>query len=106
MGLTEKRLVVVGGSFGMGLAIANAVMAERADVTIVGRSMSKLNPHRADVITDSRNEKETRVQQMMQRLPARRSAKPEDITQAVLPLMQNGYITGAVLPVDGGQRLI
>lgn len=39
------------------------------------------------------------------RLPARRIGDPEDIAQAFLSVMRNGFITGAVLHVDGGHRL-
>jgi NAD(P)-dependent dehydrogenase (short-subunit alcohol dehydrogenase family) len=44
--------------------------------------------------------------QMAKRLPVGRIGRPEDIAQAVLSLMANGYITGTVLHVDGGQRLV
>ncbi len=40
------------------------------------------------------------------RLPVRRVGKPEDIADAVLFLMENGYVTGVTLPVDGGRLLI
>jgi len=36
----------------------------------------------------------------------RRLGTPEDVAQAVLYLAQADYVTGVVLPVDGGQRLI
>jgi NAD(P)-dependent dehydrogenase (short-subunit alcohol dehydrogenase family) len=49
----------------------------------------------------------TAMQQAMAgRLPVGRIGRPEDIAQAVLALMGNGYITGTVLHVDGGQRLV
>jgi Dehydrogenases with different specificities (related to short-chain alcohol dehydrogenases) len=41
-----------------------------------------------------------------QRLPARRIGTPDDIAQAFLAVMRNGYISGTVLHVDGGHRLI
>jgi pteridine reductase len=35
----------------------------------------------------------------------RRIGSPEDVAQAVVYLASAGYVTGVVLPVDGGQRL-
>lgn len=40
------------------------------------------------------------------RLPARRIGRPEDAAAAVISLMKNGYVTGSVVHVDGGQRLV
>lgn len=39
-------------------------------------------------------------------LPVKRVGRPEDIAQAVIYLMQNGYTSGTVLNVDGGHRLV
>jgi NAD(P)-dependent dehydrogenase (short-subunit alcohol dehydrogenase family) len=44
--------------------------------------------------------------QMANRLPVGRIGRPEDIAQAVLSIMVNGYMTGTVVHVDGGQRLV
>jgi NAD(P)-dependent dehydrogenase (short-subunit alcohol dehydrogenase family) len=40
--LTGKKVVVVGGSSGIGLGVAAAALARNADVVIVGRSPEKL----------------------------------------------------------------
>jgi NAD(P)-dependent dehydrogenase (short-subunit alcohol dehydrogenase family) len=40
------------------------------------------------------------------KLPVRRTGRPEDLGQAVLFLMTNGYMSGEILHVDGGGRLI
>jgi NAD(P)-dependent dehydrogenase (short-subunit alcohol dehydrogenase family) len=40
------------------------------------------------------------------RLPVGRVGRPEEIAQAVLFLMTNGFVTGIVLPVDGGGSLV
>jgi len=40
------------------------------------------------------------------RLPVRRVGKPEDIADAVLFLMKNGYVTGITLTIDGGGLLV
>lgn len=41
-----------------------------------------------------------------QRLPLRRTGSPEYVGQTVVFLAQNDYITGAVIPVDGGEHLL
>ncbi|MEJ2060539.1 MAG: SDR family oxidoreductase [Gammaproteobacteria bacterium] len=43
---------------------------------------------------------------MAERLPVGRIGRPGDVAQAIKSLMLNGYITGTVLHVDGGQRLV
>ena len=40
-----------------------------------------------------------------QRALVRRNGRPEDVAQAIAALVENGFITGVVLPVDGGMRL-
>jgi len=37
--------------------------------------------------------------------PLKRLGRPEDVAQAVLYLAQADYVTGVVLPVDGGRHL-
>jgi NAD(P)-dependent dehydrogenase (short-subunit alcohol dehydrogenase family) len=39
------------------------------------------------------------------RIPLRRLGTPEDVVRAVLYLIENDFVTGDVLAVDGGQRL-
>ena len=43
---------------------------------------------------------------MAQRLPAGRIGTGEDLAPAFLALMHNPFVTGTVLPVDGGHRLV
>ena len=40
-----------------------------------------------------------------ERAPVRRNGHPRDFAQAAVALLENGYITGVVLPCDGGLRL-
>jgi ketoreductase RED2 len=40
-----------------------------------------------------------------ERAPLRRSGRPDDVAEAVLGLVQAGYVTGQVLTVDGGMSL-
>ncbi len=39
------------------------------------------------------------------RAPVGRNGTPEDVAQAIAALLENGFITGVVLPCDGGLRL-
>ncbi|OIR09813.1 3-oxoacyl-[acyl-carrier-protein] reductase FabG [mine drainage metagenome] len=43
---------------------------------------------------------------MAARLPSGRIGRVEDIAEAVFFLMKNGFVTGTVLDVDGGHRLV
>ncbi len=43
---------------------------------------------------------------MAKRLPVKRVGRPEDIAEAVLFLMKNGFTTGITLTVDGGNMLM
>ncbi|MFJ4650143.1 SDR family oxidoreductase [Nocardia sp. NPDC088792] len=52
------------------------------------------------------DDKEERLRTMAERLPAGRLGMPEDIAQAVLSLLRNRFITGTVVHVDGGHRLV
>lgn len=45
-------------------------------------------------------------QRLVQRLPLKTAGTPEAVAQAVLALIQNDYITGQTLMVDGGYALI
>lgn len=47
-----------------------------------------------------------RWQRMGESVPLRRTGAPQYVAQTVVFLAQNDYITGAVIPVDGGEHLI
>lgn len=46
------------------------------------------------------------LEQTASTLPSRNIGRPEDIAQAILFLMSNRFVTGEVLHVDGGGRLV
>jgi NAD(P)-dependent dehydrogenase (short-subunit alcohol dehydrogenase family) len=50
--------------------------------------------------------KAARLDAMAARLPAGRVGLPDDVARAVLALTGNPFITGTLLHVDGGQRLV
>jgi pteridine reductase len=45
-------------------------------------------------------------EQAIRRIPLQRLGSPEDIARAVVYLVENDFITGEVLSLDGGQRLV
>jgi NAD(P)-dependent dehydrogenase (short-subunit alcohol dehydrogenase family) len=45
-------------------------------------------------------------QRLLDRLPLQAAGQPEDVARAVVFLIQNPYITGQVLGVDGGYQLV
>jgi NAD(P)-dependent dehydrogenase (short-subunit alcohol dehydrogenase family) len=50
--------------------------------------------------------KQAIIEREASRLPVKRIGTPEDIADAVLFLMKNGFVTGITLTVDGGRLLI
>uniref|UniRef100_A0AAU3I7X1 SDR family oxidoreductase n=1 Tax=Streptomyces sp. NBC_01393 TaxID=2903851 RepID=A0AAU3I7X1_9ACTN len=50
-------------------------------------------------------DKQAAFAELAARLPARRVGTPDDIAQAFLSVIHNGFITGTVLHVDGGHRI-
>ncbi len=50
--------------------------------------------------------KDAMLEDMARRLPVGRTGTPEDIGEAALFVTSARHLTGAVLPIDGGQRLV
>ena len=50
-------------------------------------------------------QKQAMFEQTGNNLPVKRIGKPDEIAEAVVFLVSNGYVTGTVLDVDGGARL-
>jgi NAD(P)-dependent dehydrogenase (short-subunit alcohol dehydrogenase family) len=50
--------------------------------------------------------KAERLAAMAARLPVGRVGRPADVAQAFVALLGNGFVTGSVVHVDGGQRLV
>lgn len=55
-----------------------------------------------DDLADARDEA---LKSFAQRALVRRNGHPRDVAQAIAALVENGFITGVVLPCDGGMRL-
>ncbi len=50
--------------------------------------------------------KDAVLEAMAKRLPVGRIGQADDIAQAIELVMRNGFISGTVVHVDGGQRLV
>ncbi|GIJ46819.1 short chain dehydrogenase [Virgisporangium aliadipatigenens] len=50
--------------------------------------------------------KHERLGAMAARLPAGRVGRPEEVAEAFLAVLRNGFLTGETLHVDGGHRLV
>ncbi|MGB7569104.1 MAG: SDR family oxidoreductase [Chitinivibrionales bacterium] len=50
--------------------------------------------------------RENMFKQTAERLPVRRVGRPDDVAQAIAFLIENTFVTGAILEVDGGARLV
>ncbi|MNR47649.1 NADP-dependent 7-alpha-hydroxysteroid dehydrogenase [compost metagenome] len=91
--------------------------AVNAAVSNLGQTLAlELAPIRVNVVspgiidTPSRSKmpEEARLQfydTLAQKLPVNRVGRAEDVAQGVLYLIQNGFVTGTVLHVEGGHTL-
>jgi NAD(P)-dependent dehydrogenase (short-subunit alcohol dehydrogenase family) len=92
-----------------------ALASVNAAVEAMGRALAKdLAPVRVNVISPGMtagtraylnipaDARERMFDSIAKRLPVGRVGRPEDIADAALMLMENGFITGTVLDVDGG----
>ncbi|MBI9035079.1 MAG: SDR family oxidoreductase [Bacteroidales bacterium] len=66
----------------------------------------RVNAIAPGLILPSEDVSETVWNGLIERLPLKQSGNVEDIINAVLFIIQSDYLTGEILPVDGGYRLI
>jgi NAD(P)-dependent dehydrogenase (short-subunit alcohol dehydrogenase family) len=55
---------------------------------------------------DAGEEGAARLKTMAERLPARRTGRPSDVAEAFLAVLRNTFMTGTVVHIDGGHRLV
>ncbi|QLE40075.1 SDR family oxidoreductase [Nostoc sp. C052] len=97
----------------------SVVSAANAAVAVFGRSLAlELAPIRVNVIApglvedtsvlshQSESERSDLTKWAETALPVQHLGKPEEVAQAILSLLTNPYITGVILPVDGGVLLL
>ncbi|MCU1640249.1 MAG: putative oxidoreductase [Nocardia sp.] len=124
--LAKHARITPGGSliFTSGIAAyrpsAGGAMVAAVNAALEGLARAlavELGPTRVNVISPgwvetgawdniAWEDKAERLRAMADRLPAGRLGRPEDIAQAALSLLRNPFITGTVLHVDGGHRLV
>jgi len=85
-------------------ALARALALELAPVRVNAVSPGWTDtPIWNAIAADARKD---RLAAMAARLPVRRIGQPSDVADAFLAVMRNPHVTGTVLHVDGGQRLV
>jgi NAD(P)-dependent dehydrogenase (short-subunit alcohol dehydrogenase family) len=85
-------------------ALARALALELAPVRVNVVSPGWVDTPIWDVIAG--DHKTERLAAMARRLPVGRVGAPLDIARAFVALMHNDFITGTVVHVDGGRRLV
>ncbi|MCL2933066.1 MAG: hypothetical protein MGG11_12650 [Trichodesmium sp. MAG_R03] len=48
---------------------------------------------------------DTIISFVSEKIPLKRVGKPEDVAEAVIMLMNNGYISGEILNLTGGEQI-
>jgi len=84
--------------------LVGALALELAPVRVNAVSPGWMDTPLWDTIAGDRRAE--RLAEMAARLPVGRVARPTDVAEAFVALMDNAHITGTVLHVDGGQRLV
>jgi NAD(P)-dependent dehydrogenase (short-subunit alcohol dehydrogenase family) len=85
-------------------ALARALALELAPIRVNVVSPGWIDTPIWDTIAGDR--KAERLAAMAARLPAGRIGQPVDVAQAFAAILRNGFITGTLLHVDGGHRLV
>ncbi len=87
-------------------------LSKAALVTFTQMAARELAPHiqvnalALGAVLPPPDKDEAYLERIVQRVPAKRAARVEEITDALLFLLRNDYITGEVLLVDGGAHLV
>jgi NAD(P)-dependent dehydrogenase (short-subunit alcohol dehydrogenase family) len=97
----------------------SAIAAANGAVGAFGRSLAlEISPIRVNVIapgiiedtsiwsSQSESERSDLTKWAIAALPVQHLGQAEEVAQAVLSLMTNPYVTGVILPVDGGVTLL
>jgi NAD(P)-dependent dehydrogenase (short-subunit alcohol dehydrogenase family) len=105
--LAERPMV--GRSVGSGSTAATEAFARAMALELAPIRVNTIRPGAVDTPLTQRlmgDRKAEFLAAEAQRLPAGRVGQPEDVAHAILFLMQNSYVTGITLIVDGGRQLL
>lgn len=99
------------------MAGVSTLAAVDAAIEALGRTLAlEIAPRRVNVVTPgmidtplwgarlSADEQRAHFDKVGQSLPVGRAGTPQDVAHAVRFLLENGFTSGAVIDVDGGQR--
>jgi NAD(P)-dependent dehydrogenase (short-subunit alcohol dehydrogenase family) len=108
--LEGTRVWVIGGSSGIGLGRSSRASVEPryGSARAIRRGSTGHVASWALVCTAGAalgGSSDACLAQVARQLPVGRAGRPEDVAQAAFFLMTCGFVTGVVLPVDGGLRL-
>ena len=130
MPVAQERILIIGGSSGMGLALAQRLSKVGAEAFIAGRDRAKidralttLEGPAAGVVADFTDAdslgelinapaydgmpvaaKAALFEAAAKSLPVGRTGQAEDLAPAVEMLITSGFATGVLLDIDGGAR--
>lgn len=85
-------------------AVAHTLAVELAPIRVNTVCAGVINTPVLDRVFGE--QKSQYIEQIAAKLPVRRIGNPEEIADAVLFLMSNGFITGTTLLIDGGDALV
>jgi NAD(P)-dependent dehydrogenase (short-subunit alcohol dehydrogenase family) len=84
--------------------------ADGAVEALVRTLAVELRPIRVNAICpgfiDTHDMADSRREEVSAGLPVGRVGRPEDVASAVLAMMENPFLTGSFLAIDGGHRLV
>ena len=58
------------------------------------------------LILPSSYKSEKQFKKMSEKIPLKKTGKPDDVSSAIFFFLENEYITGEVLYIDGGEHLV
>ncbi len=108
---------VIGGSARKAMPGTAGLAAVNGAILAMGRAMAaELGPIRVNLISPGiidtpyynwmdNKQKNALFSQIAERLPIGRVGKPEEIAHSIIMLLENEFITGAILDADGGGSL-
>lgn len=108
---------IIAGSARKAIPGTSGLAAVNGAILAMGKTMaSELGPIRVNMVSPcivdtpyynwmNNEQKQALFKQMGDRLPIGRIGKPEEIAHSIIMLLENDFITGAILDIDGGGSL-